>query len=232
MAKFKKQSIRSFSLHSLFFIGLILLFCIYFILNTLILSLDSVKISDESLSPIVDELLASYTQMKGHLLIMLSIAFFGFFIYQQWLNKKTIEKIRQQSTKRTIVRQRLLDNSFLFGVALLTIFLTLLLFPSIYQDTIIQTHSSLASHSAKITNLLKSTLVESSSNHIVLRFTTMQQVFEHLFYFSPEKWTRLFCKSFLKSGLSFSVLLISINSLVTMSHLFWLAHREKTKPSI
>ena len=230
LAKFKKQSNKFFSLHLLFFIGLILLFCISFMLNTLILSLDSLKINDQSLSPIVDELLISYTQMKGRLLIALSISLLGFFTYQQWLNKQSIEKALQKSTKRTIVRQRLVDNSFLFGIALLTIFLTLLLFPSIYQDIIIQTHSSLASHSAKITNLLESTLVEASSNHIVLRFTTMQQVFEHLFYFSPEKWTRIFFESFLQSTLLFSVMLISINSLVTTSHLFWLANQKKTRP--
>lgn len=230
VTKFKKQANSSFSFHLLFFISLILLFCISFMLNTLILSLDSVKINDQSLSPIVDELLTSYTQMKGHLLITLSIAFLGFFSYQQRLNKKTIEKMRQQLTKRAIVRQRLLDNGFLFGVALLTIFLTILLFPSIYQDIIIQTHSSLASHSAKITNFLENSLVEASSNHIVLRFTTMQQVFKHLFYFSPEKWTRLFFESFLQSGLLFSALLIGINSLVTTSHLFWLANQKKTRP--
>lgn len=230
LAKFKKQSNKFFSLHLLFFIGLILLFCISFMFNTLILSLDSLKINDQSLSPIVDELLTSYTQMKGRLLIALSIALLGFFAYQQWLNKQSIEKALQKSARRTILRQRLLDNSFLFGVALLTIFLTLLLFPSIYQDIIIQTHSSLASHSPKITNLLENSLVEASSNHIVLRFTTMQQVFEHLFYFSPEKWTRIFFESFLQSTLLFSVMLISINSLVTTSHLFWLANQKKTRP--
>lgn len=227
---FKKQSSKHISFHLLFFLGLMLLFFMFFMLNILIFSLSNINLNDLSLSPILEELFVCYTQIKHWLLTILTIALLFFFVYQQQLNQQEIQQTLQQSPKRTIVFHRIFNNVFLFSIALLTIFLTFLLFPMIYQTLIIKIHSSIASQSELITELLENTLVEASSNHIVVRFTTMEQIFEHLFYFSPEKWTRIFVKSFLHSTIVFSFLMISLNSLITTSHLMWLTKRKKPRP--
>ena len=227
---FKKQSSKYISFHLLFFLGLMLLFFMFFMLNILILSLTNINLNDLSLSPILEELFVCYTQIKHWLLTILTIALLFFFVYQQRLNQQEIQQTLQQSPKRAIVFHRIFNNIFLFSIALLTIFLTFLLFPMIYQTIIIKIHSSIASQSEMITELLENTLVEASSNHIVIRFTTMEQIFEHLFYFSPEKWTRIFVKSFLHSTIVFSFLMISLNSLITTSHLIWLTKRKKPRP--
>ena len=227
----KKRSNKPVSFHLLFFLGLMLLFFMFFILNILIFSLSNIEVSDLSLSPISNELFDRYTQTKYALLTTLSIALILFFAYQQRLNQQQLQQKLEQSPKRAIVFHRLFDNLFLFSIALLTIFLTFLLFPTFYQALIIKIHSTLATHSEKITHLLENSLVEASSNHIVMRFTTMQQIFEHLFYFSPEKWTRIFFKSFLHSTIIFSFLLISLNSIITASHLVWLSKQKNQDPN-
>lgn len=226
---FRKTTKKFINWHFLFFIGLILLFCFSFILNTLTLSLGSIKLDDQSLSPVIEELLNHYRQMKNGLLLCLVVVLFFFFIYQQRLNKPIIEQAVQDNNKRSLFVQRLLDNSFLFGAGLMVILLTILLFPTVYHRIVVAGHSLLASHSDKIPQLLERTLVEASSNHIVLRFTTMPQIFEHLLFFSPEKWTRILFKAFIESSALFFILLFSLNSLVSISHLLLLTQLKKAK---
>lgn len=214
--RLKKQPL----LHFTYFTLLFTLFTLLFLFNTLVFSLQNLKVDDPSYLAVLKELTITYQQYRTKLLLTLAFMLLVILSIQQRFYRQSLAPDIPDSKKYWLIHRCAFDNVRFLLLTISFSFLTTLLFPFIYERFVVGIHSFTATHSDAITTIIEQEMSTASSSYLNLRFTTMPQIFQHLFLFSPENWSRLFFKSFLETAAHFALLFYFFNNLTVVLSTF------------